>query len=306
MRKHIAAFVLATAAFSGAMAQTDSTEHQNTQTTVKALFEYPLAPDNVGGLPENSDWLVEHFWDNFNPKKLKSVDQAALNHAFEVFITPMQWADKEKTYDSVDRLISSAQKNPAILLQLTKAAEEKLYGPNASMWIDEIYIKFLDALLKNKKLKEIHKTRYRFQHSRLASSMIGADAPSFSFTKPDGSPGFFEPTGNYTLIEFGDPDCYDCMMAKLKLDTDSSISDLIKTGRLNVCFFTTETDEGWKEKLADYPEKWTVGATDTADEVYDLRLTPAFYIIGPDKKIKAKNIPVDHAISLVKKLSSGK
>ena len=140
---------------------TDSVNQEQSQTVVKALFEYPVAPAEITGLQEKSDWLMEHFWDGFNPKKLKSVDQSALNHAFFVYATPMQWADKEKSIASVDRLIESLKKNPALMLQMTKAAEETLYGPRATMWIDEIYVRFLEALVKQKKLKDVHTARYQ-------------------------------------------------------------------------------------------------------------------------------------------------
>ncbi len=279
---------------------TDSVNQEQSQTVVKALFEYPVAPAEITGLQEKSDWLMEHFWDGFNPKKLKSVDQSALNHAFFVYATPMQWADKEKSIASVDRLIESLKKNPALMLQMTKAAEETLYGPRATMWIDEIYVRFLEALVKQKKLKDFHKARYQFQLDRLKGSMEGSVAPDFSFVKPDGTPARFTPTGNYTLIEFGDPDCYDCTMAKLKLDTDAKVSDLLRTGRLNICFIIPGMDEGWQEQLKDYPEKWVVGASEDVDEIYDIRLTPTFYIIGPAHKIQYKNLPLDRVVSILK------
>ena len=271
--------------------------------TVAALFEYPVAPDDLDGLPAKSDWLVEHFWDNFRMAKLKSVDQAALNHAFSVYIVPMQWADKEKSVASVDRLLGSLQKNPTLLLQFTKAAEENLYGPRAMMYIDEIYVKFLEAVVKNKKLKDLHKSRYAFQLRQLKGSLEGSQAPSFTFTKSDGTSGFYKPTGNYTIIEFGDPTCYDCSMAKLKLDTDIVISELIKTGKLNICFIIPDVYEGWEDQVKDYPVKWIVGASDTVGDVYDLRLTPAFYIVGPDGKIRFKNLPVEDVIARVKELN---
>ena len=48
---------------------TDSVNQEQSQTVVKALFEYPVAPAEITGLQEKSDWLMEHFWDGFNPKK---------------------------------------------------------------------------------------------------------------------------------------------------------------------------------------------------------------------------------------------
>lgn len=281
----------------------NASESQNNVTTVNALFEYPVAPEEISGITEKSNWLMDNFWNNFSIKKVKSVDQAALNHAFAVYSVPMRWADRDKTLASVDKLIASLKGNPTLMLQMTKAAEQNLYGPRASVWIDEVYVRFLEALMNQKKLKDTFKARYDFQLRKLRSTMEGMTAPRFSFTKPDGTPGIYEPTGNYTLIEFGDPSCDDCAMAKLRLDTDIAINDLIKEGKLNICFIVPEMEQGWETALKNYPEKWIVGASENVDDIYDIRLSPTFYLIGPDGKIRNKNIPVERAISLVKELT---
>ena len=52
--------------------------------------------------------------------------------------------------------------------------------------------------------------------------------------------------------------------------------------------------------MKDYPEKWVVGASEDVDEIYDIRLTPTFYIIGPDHKIQYKNLPLDRVVSILK------
>lgn len=305
--KHIirTAIVMAALSMSGAaIAQTPAaaadTVAAPAQPVVNALFVYPVAPDELSGLQEKSDWLVEHFWDPFQTKKVKVVDQAALNHAFQVWATTMQFADPAKTLASVDRLIESLKKNPALTLQMTKAAEENLYGPAADFWIDDVYIRFLEGLMKQKKLKDIHKARYARQLQLLKASAPGEIAPSFSFTKPDGSAGEYFPSGNYTIIEFGDPFCSDCAMAKLRMDTDIALGDLVRAGKVNICFFSPDPDNEWQQRLKDYPSAWTVGKADGVDEIYDIRLTPTFYIIGPDRKIKYKNITVNDAIRIVK------
>lgn len=286
-----------------ASAQTDATADATTQTqqpAVKALFVYPVAPDEIDGLKGKADWLVEHFWEPLNLKKKDPVDQTALTHAFQVWATSMQFAEPEKTFAAVDRLLESMKKNPTLMLQMTKAAEENLYGPNASFWIDDIYIRFLEALMKQKKLKDIHKARYARQLSQLKASQPGQVAPSFSFTKPDGSTGQYTPTGNYTIIEFGDPTCDDCSMAKLRMDTDIALGDLVKAGKVNICFFAPDPDDDWKKQLADYPSAWIVGKADGVEEIYDIRATPTFYIVGPDRTIRYKNIPVAEVIRIVK------
>lgn len=278
----------------GAMAQ-DTPEDD--YITVQSLFEYPMAPDELEGIEAKSEWLVEHFWDKLDEKNKKAVDQTALNHAFNVFVTPMQWASREKTEAAVDKLIKRIEKNPTLLIQFAKAAEDNIYDPHrADMLIDEVYLKFAEALVKNKKIDKIRKVRYADQAKRLRATLPGKTAPEFSFKAPDGTEKRYFPMSTFTIIEFGDPTCDECRMAKLKMDVNLTLGDLIDRGKVNVLFIIPEETEGWEQLVDGYPAKWTVGASETVDEDYDIRLTPTFYTIGKDGKIISKNIPVETAI----------
>ena len=103
---------------------------------IQPLFEYPTAPEELNSLADKSDYLVEHFWDSMNFKNKTTVDQTALNHAFRVYTAPLRWANRDKALVSVNKLIESIQKNPALFIQFTKAAEENMYGPRAEVWVD--------------------------------------------------------------------------------------------------------------------------------------------------------------------------
>lgn len=262
---------------------------------IDPLFDYPQAPEDITDLAGKSNYLMQHFWDTFDFKSKTAVDQIALIDAFRVYSVPMQWAEKEETYKSVDRLIENLSKNPTLLLQFTKAAEENLYGPRSSMWIDEIYLKFLDAIVKNKKISDTRKARYILHHKLLTNTLEGNVPPQFEFVSPVGNPETFTP-GLLTVIEFGDPGCSDCRMAKLKMDIDVTFSSLVEKGKINVLFIIPDPSEGWQTELADYPKHWHVGASDTVSDIYDIRLTPTFYVIGTDGKIIAKNVTVDRAM----------
>lgn len=280
-----------------ASAQEEATEEQQTVIVIDPLFEYPVAPEEIVDLTGKSNYLMEHFWDAFDFKTKNAVDQIALNDAFRVYVTPMQWADKDVTVKSVDTMIAALSKNPTLLYQFTKAAEENLYGQRSKIWIDEIYLKFLDAIVKNKKLSDSRKARYARQHKILSNTLQGTVPPPFEFTSPVGNPQTFRP-GLLTVIEFGDPECTDCRHAKLKMDTDVTFSGLVEKGLINVLFIIPDPEEGWQTVLADYPSSWHVGASDTVGDIYDIRLTPTFYVIGSNGKIIDKNIPVERAMRL--------
>lgn len=268
---------------------------------IPPLFEYPVAPEEIVSLTDKSNWLMQHFWDQMDFKKKEAVNQAALNDAFRVFTLPMQWADKVEVDKAVDSMLEKMAKNPTLLLQFTKAAEESLYGERAKIWIDEVYIKYLEAFIKNKKISDVRKQRYRLQLTQLKNSLIGQPPHSFEFMTPTGNPGRFQPIGVFTIIEFGDPDCDDCRHAKLKMETDMRFSSLVERGLVNVLFIIPDPIDGWQMKLGEYPSNWIVGASDTVSDILDIRATPSFYVIDKDGKIVAKNVSVDQAKALAMK-----
>lgn len=265
---------------------------------VQPLFEYPTAPDEIEGLTPKSEWLLEHFWDSMDLRNKETVDQNALNDAFSVYVAPMRFASPEKTDASITALLQSISKNPALTLQFAKAAEEALYGPRAYYWNDEIFLKFVDNVLANKSIKKERKARYERLRRIISNTLRGTVPPEFDYTTPEGKKSHYHPNGVITVIEFGDPDCDDCRHAKLKMDTDIRFSSLVDKGRVNVLFINVDPDDGWQQKLKDYPAKWYVGASDEVGDLYDLRDTPSIYVIDREGRVAAKNIDVQTAMQI--------
>lgn len=257
---------------------------------IKPLFEYPVAPDSIQGLREKSNYLMDNFWNPFDFKGKTTVDQNALNHALEVYLTPMRFADDVKSNASMDALLQKLSKNPTLLLQFTKAAEENLYGPRATVWNDQLYLRFLDAYLANKGIKKERKERYRYQADLLRNSLVGATPKDFEYTTPKGTKAHFYPNGVITVIEFGNPDCDECRQAKLKLETNVGFNSLVDKGAVNVLFINPSPEDGWEKEFEGYPEKWHFGVNEDITDLYDIRTTPCLYVIDAEGKIAAKNI----------------
>lgn len=267
------------------------------------LFEYPVAPEEMPWT-ERSNWLVEHFWDNFDFKQ-KSVGQSQLLHAFRTYIVPMHLADKDVAVKSVDALIKKIQKNPGMLLQFTQAAERTLYEPSTSeLLIDEIYVKFLKAIVSNKKIPELRRARYASQLKSLENCLAGATMPSFGYADPEGKKASYQNTGVPTIIEFGDYDCSDCRITRLRLETDSDLQNLVTEGKARILFISPDMDpesvDEWRQAVSNYPKTWTVGFGESLEDELDLRVVPCLYVVDKTGKIVMKGASADDAREFVK------
>lgn len=268
------------------------------------LFEYPMAPQELSSFTEKCDWLADNFWNDLNIKKQDAVDQAKLNHAFNVYATTVQYANKEKVTASVDKLMKILQKNPTLLYQMIKAAEDNIYGPNADFWIDELYARMLKSALVNKKFPKNKRAKYELQLKQLEHSLIGVTPNIFDFTRPNGEPAKYFPMSTPTIIIFGDPDCEDCRLGRLRMQANVEFNKAVADGKINVLFIIPDPEPGWEKKTADFPANWTVGASESVGDIYDIRDIPEVYVVGADGKIEAKHISTiqaaEKAVTLIK------
>lgn len=257
---------------------------------IAPLFEYPVAPEEMESLQEKCDYIVKNFWNNFDFKQKQPVDQYALNAAFQVYATSFQFASRKEVDASVDKLIKAASSNPILMLQICKAAEENLYGPRADFWVDSIYLKFVDALVKNKKISESRKKKYILQAQTLRESAEGNAAPAFWFQDKERASKQYFPMSTPTMLIFGNPDDTDWRLERIKMESNFKLSDALDKGKVNIIYIIPQEMEGWFEMISNYNPKWTLGQSEEASTKYDVRLNPAIYIIGSDGKINKKNV----------------
>ncbi len=278
----------------------DSTAVMDTRVMyLDPLFEYPIAPEELTTFVDKCNWLAENFWNPLDIKEKDAVDQAKINHAFQVYASTVQYADKDKVTASVDKLMKNLQKNPMLLYQMTKAAEENIYGPRAEFWIDELYARILRSALSNKKFPKTKRARYEQQLKQLDATMIGSSPAEFNFKRQNGDAAQFFPMATPTILIFGDPDCSDCRIGKLKMQSNVNFSKAVTDGKVNVLFIIPDPEEGWEKKVSDFPKNWTVGASDTVADIYDIREIPEVYVIGADGKVANKHIGIQAAMATV-------
>lgn len=265
---------------------------------IEPLFTYPIAPESITEFREKCNWLADNFWNPLDLKTKEVVDQSKLNHAFQVYATTIQYADKSVVTSAVDKLMKNLQKNPILLYQMTKAAEEIVYGPRAEFWIDELYARILSSALSSKKFPKNKRLRYELQLKQLENSLIGKTPSRFEFERPNGDTAQYFPMSTPTIIIFGDPECDECRMGKLRMQSNIGFSKAVADGKINVLFIIPDADTGWKEKVTDFPKNWSVGASSSVADIYDIREIPEIYVIDNDGIIAKKHIGVMEAMNV--------
>lgn len=264
-------------------------------------FQYPQAPDNLATLQERTTYLVAHFWDRCNIESaLSSRDK--FKKAFTDYVSFMPYANADTIHSSISSLIKSVKKSPENMLILGQIAEETLYGDSAAIWSDELYLPFAQAVVDTKKIPETYKARFRHHANILSKSQLGMVIPSFkSFDRYGKRTSVTDTISTpLTLLMVNDPECEDCLFVKTRLSANIKANQLISERKLTiVSIYPDNADSYWKDAAKNYPDNWIAIAAPEVDSCLDLRMTPSIYILDKDRRIIAKNIDIDSALTFI-------
>lgn len=292
--KNIFLFIISLVCFTVTKAQTSQT-----------FFQLPIIPDSLQNLQDRTDFMVRHYWDFCDlDKAFSSRDKMA--DAFDTYLSFMPYASATVVYQEVPNFMKRISKKPDNMLFIGEQAEAKLYSDTAAYPSDELFIMFINEILKNNKINKTAKLRYEHLFRILTNSQPGAIAPMFEYTDLLGQKGKLEiDTARIgTILFFNDPDCSDCSMSRLRLDTDILTRKLIESGKIQlISIYPGEPDSEWIEQALDYPKSWKTIASNEVNDLYDLRSIPSFYIVNPNGAILLHTSDVNAIISIMAALS---
>lgn len=261
------------------------------------LFPYPTAPDELETLSDRTNYLVTHFWDRC-PMQSAILKRDEFKKAFLDYISFMPYAEAHVTHESIDKLIAAYSKQPEHMLTLAELAEEAVYNGESDFVSDEIFLAFANPVIENKKINKTKKARIAHEAKVVGQTQVGQPAPELNYTLPDGTKGNLSSTkGSHVLLFVNDPDCEDCMMARVRLSADNNINDLLDSGLLKiVSIYPGDYSAEWAQQVANYNKRWIIGACPDIDEIYDLRSSPALYYLNPKGEILSKTLDVSNLL----------
>lgn len=270
------------------------------QTDNNQLFDYPVVPDTISTFENRSNYYIAHFWDNCNLSK-PITDDAKLHDAMLDYIIFFQYANKNVVRSSVNELMNKAQSNIKNFWKIAECAEALLYAPGTQYQSDEAYMFFVNNIMRSSRVKKNEKERYKQQIDRINHNQIGVVAQDFEYKDADGNTkSFYDLNCETYILMFVNDDNTDSSIAKLRLSTNVAVNELIKNEKLMiVCVYNQSYSKEWGESVKASTPNWINAAFPGADSVYDLRTSPAVYVLDNEKKILNKNISVDSIIAAI-------
>lgn len=293
MKKIFIVFALFLATFSSVSAQ-------------DTFFQYPTPPESIEGFYPRCNYMVEHFWDRCDMKRAFS-SRPKMKSAFEDYMQLVTQAQIDTAMTSVNNLILKVRKaDQKNILTLGEIAREVLYSDSALIYSEQLYLPFAKAVAENGKISSANRAPFEYEAGILSTSQVGMTLPDIPFTRPDGSQGHLYEAGNKRIVlMFYDPDCDDCRMLSVMQSTDVNLRKLHEKGYLQmVMIYPGEPSQLWKDKAADMPQEWIIGANPDVDRMFNLENLPVFYYLSPKYKILTKNIDQTRLFDMYRMLNA--
>ncbi len=263
------------------------------------LFAYPMAPDTCSTLESRCNYIITHFWDNYDISKPIS-DEAAFELTFRDFVDFFRYSHRNIVLGVVRDLVNKAQSNTTNLQRLGEVAERALYGTDAEYWSDEVYVAFARPLAANKRLPKAVRDHYAEQLARINSVQVGATL-DFEFTSLDGNKMRLSelPAAESLILLFVD-DSTDSTIGRLRLSTDVALNALLDSGQAKLlCLTVGKYSADWAQAAAGYAANWTVGCGADLATKLDLRVFPCCYVLDGQRTIVNKALSVEGLMSAV-------
>ena len=257
-------------------------------------FPYPQIPSMMTEPQQRATYLLMHYWDNVDFKDMKLVaNDDFMEQGFVNYLSVLPIVDAQTAERSVEAMMKRAEVNGVAYKKLVNIAEKYLFEPNSPMVSDEMYIMFLNQVLKTSVLSKVEKSRFEYQHREVMKNRVGSVATDFIYMDKDGKTGsLHQLKAEETLLVFYDPECDNCAEIIEKLRYDRRLNSKIMSGKLRVlAVYAGDNRALWEQHLAKMPTNWLVGRAVSKIQplgLYVLRAMPAIYLLDKDKKVVKK------------------
>ncbi len=276
--------------------------------TKEQIFHLPEIPSMLITPQKRAEYLAKHYWDHF-PFTDTYYKSGIIEPIFADFIGVLPHTNYSTACSGIKTLMKKAEINVQLYSYLGELAEKYLYNSESPMHNEELYIPFLESIVKSPVIDNIHKSSYKQQLVMALKNRPGSMATNFIYTLVSGrSYALSALKSEYTLLFFNNPDCEDCLEIKNKI-ISSSVLTASQNKNKKITILSIYPDEElhiWKEHLSDYPSNWINGYDKKLNirnkELYDLTKMPTLYLLDKEKHVLLKNTSIETLENYLEKI----
>lgn len=268
---------------------------KNDKDSVKT-FVLPEIPTMYTTPEQRGDFLVKHYWDNFNFTDTNCIHQPEITEqAWVDFLDVAKHVPLETAREGIDTLMARSGKEKKIFDYFTTLADNYLYDPNSPFRNEEFYIVVLQSMLASNQLSQTEKSRPKFRLELAQKNRLGTKALNFTYTLKSGKQGtLYNISSKYTLIFINNPGCHACGEITEGMKTSASIQHLLSEKELIIlCIYPDEELDEWEKHLKDFPADWINGYDKgniiKAQNLYDIKAIPSLYLLDKNKIVLLKD-----------------
>jgi len=265
-------------------------------------FSLPDIPLMITTNNNRANYLVMHWWDNFNFSDNNCIRQTDIGEqAFVDFIDILNLVSADQAQKAVQHLMlqSSKDNSGEMYRYFFKISEKYLYDPNSPFRNEELYALFIEHSLKSKLLNDDEKLRPAAQLKDINKNRRGTIANDFDFIMSNGKHDTLHNIqSEFILIYFNNPDCTDCKRMKSALERSSAINNLLKNNKLKLLsLFVDEEIDIWKKHQNELSSNWIDARDGTSGfkiqkQLYTIRAIPSLYLLDKEKRVLLKDIDI--------------
>jgi len=259
-------------------------------------FSLPQIPAMYTTPEQRADFLVKHYWDNFDFTDTSYIHLPEVTEqAFVDFLDVANHSPMPSAYDGMKRMMVKAGKDKKVFDYFVSLADKYLYDPNSPFRNEEFYIAVLENMTESDLLDDTEKTRPEYRLKLAQKNRLGTKALNFKYTTESGKEGsLYSVSAEYTLIYINNPGCHACGEITEGLKQSGIVQYLLSEKRMTIlCIYPDEDLDEWRRYQSDFPSNWIngydMGNVMRDKDLYDLKAIPSLYLLDKNKIVLLKD-----------------
>ena len=261
----------------------------NTEST----FQLPEIPIALNTPEARADYLIRHYWDNFDfTDSLSISNPEAVEQFFVDFVDVSSRMSLPTAREGITIFMQRASQNDKVQNYFIDLLDKYLYDPNSPMRNEELYIPVLEYLVTSPKARIEDKVRAEYRLKMALRNRPGDLATDFVFAERDGHlKRLADVKGRYIVLFFNNPGCTGCK----QMAAEMMASAFSQKNKVTMLAIYPDADlSEWKETQYRFPDEWIDGYSPNGvimeKELYDLKAIPTLYLLDENKKVVLKDV----------------